>query len=87
MGKVMLVAKGRKSVAVRLPKVMVEECGRREGDESERVKAEAKCPSLTVEKPRTHELLERLRHDSGTFPRNYKAAAFFTARISRAASN
>lgn len=72
MGYRMLVAKWGNSLAVRLPKALVEELGLKEGDEIELVRSVAKQPALAVEKPLKHELLEKLRQYRIDFPADYK---------------
>jgi antitoxin MazE len=68
----MLIAKWGNSLAVRLPKALVEELGLKEGDEVRLVKSDADQPTLSIEKPKKHELLEKLRAYRGTFPADYK---------------
>lgn len=68
----MLISRWGNSLAVRLPKALVEELGLKEGDEVRLVKANDKLSTLTVEKPKKHELLEKLRAFRGTIPAGYK---------------
>jgi len=68
----MLISKWGNSLAVRLPKALIEELGLKEGDEVRLVKANDNQSTLTVEKPKKHELLEKLRAFRGTIPADYK---------------
>lgn len=69
----MLVSKWGNSLAVRLPKAVVEALGLKEGDDIVITAKAADGQSLEVEKaPKKHELLEKLRAYRGTIPDDYK---------------
>jgi len=69
----MQVAKWGNSLAVRLPKAVVDELGLKAGDDIVVTTTTADGRVLKVEKPaRKHELLEKLREYRGTIPDDYK---------------
>ena len=73
MEALMLVSKWGNSLAVRLPKAVVEALGLKEGDDIVITAKAADGQSLEVEKvPKKHELLEKLRAYRIDFPEDYK---------------
>ncbi len=69
----MLVSKWGNSLAIRLPKEIVDQLGLKEGDDIKVTMKAEDGSSMLVEKPRKkHELLEGLRKYRIQFPDDYK---------------
>lgn len=69
----MLVSKWGNSLAIRLPKDVVDTLGLKIGDDINLTMKAADGTSMVVEKPRKkHELLEGLRKYRGLLPADYK---------------
>jgi len=69
----MLVSKWGNSLAIRLPKEIVDQLGLKEGDDIKVTMKAEDGTAMLVEKPRKkHELLEGLRKYRGLIPADYK---------------